>query len=128
MLLYPGLIGSTLFTQERKRRGGEFDAQFKVSNDFSFDLNGFTSLLDAPNYNRNYMLWLPSHHEWPGSGQAPNSRCYTCFTNGILTSASWAAVPGTNYGVYDMINRPELRNGKRKIHRAGSQSCASIMT
>ena len=102
-VMYPGLVGSTLFTQERTRKGGDFDAQFKVSNDFSFDINGFISKLDAPNYNRNYMLWgdkiLAS-----GAGQAPAAGYKV--TDGVLTSATFPGVAGTNYGVYDEINRP----------------------
>ena len=100
---YPGLIGSTLFTQERTRKGGEFDAQFKVNNDFSFDVNGFISKLDAPNYNRNYMLWGAQILQG-GLGQSPSN--YTV-TNGVLTSATFAPVAGTHYGVYDEIYRPD---------------------
>lgn len=100
---YPGLIGSTLFTQERTRKGGEFDAQFKVSNDFSFDINGFISKLDAPNYNRNYMLW-GDHILGGGAGQAPNPGYVV--KNGVLTSATFPGVAGTTYGVYDEIDRP----------------------
>jgi len=100
---YPGLIGSTLFTQQRTRTGGDFDAQFKVSNDLSFDLNGFTSKLEAPNYNRNYMLW-GDHILQGGAGIAPNAG-YTV-SNGVLTSATFPATAGTNFGVYDEINRP----------------------
>jgi iron complex outermembrane receptor protein len=119
----PGDIGSALFTQTRTRTGGEFDAQFKVSNDFSFDVNGFTSLLEAPNVNRNYLMWL---EEFIGAGdgkaynhigESPNAG-YTV-TNGVLTSATWAGLAGTNYGVYDQISRPNESESARYISLDG---------
>ncbi|MFX8199755.1 hypothetical protein ABTL12_21050, partial [Acinetobacter baumannii] len=40
----------------RERKGGLLRAQFKPSSDVDFTLTGFTSKLDANNYNRNYLI------------------------------------------------------------------------
>jgi len=101
---YPGLIGAAFFEQERKRTGGLIDFQFKPTEDLSFDLNGFISKLDAENYNRNYLEWL-THFVAKGAGQGPDPGYVV--NNGTLTSATFAAVPGTFYGVYDQISRPD---------------------
>jgi iron complex outermembrane receptor protein len=81
---YPSLMGSALFEQTRHRTGGLVSAQFKPSKEFDIVLNGFSSKLDAANYNRNYMFW-GSRIIDSGNGQAPE--------------------PG--YGVYDQISRPD---------------------
>jgi iron complex outermembrane receptor protein len=101
---YPHLIGSALFTQERKRTGGLVDVQLKPNDAVNLDLTGFYSHLDAPNYNRNYLMWA-THFINFGSGQAPNPG-YTV-TNGTLTSATFTGQPGTLYGIYDQISRPD---------------------
>jgi iron complex outermembrane receptor protein len=100
----PNLINSALFEQQRKRTGGLIDAQFKVSNDFSFDVNAFTSEMKAANYNRSYEFWGAQVIN-AGAGQSPNPG-YTV-KNNTLTSATFAPVAGTNYGVYDQISRPD---------------------
>jgi iron complex outermembrane receptor protein len=53
-VLAPAGISASLFEQTRKRTGGAIDLQFKPSRDFSFDINGFSSQLDAANYNRSF--------------------------------------------------------------------------
>ncbi|MBJ7308817.1 TonB-dependent receptor [Rugamonas sp. CCM 8940] len=53
-VLAPSGISATLFEQTRKRTGAAFDLQFKPNKDFTLDLNGFTSSLDAANYNRSF--------------------------------------------------------------------------
>ncbi|HET8898839.1 MAG TPA: TonB-dependent receptor, partial [Rhodanobacteraceae bacterium] len=101
---YPDLLGSVLFNQTRKRTGGVIDLQIKPSNDFWLDLNAFYSKLEADNYNRNYMMWGSHGFVAAGAGLQDG---YTV-KNGVLTSATWDAVPGSNtaYGVYDQISRP----------------------
>jgi iron complex outermembrane receptor protein len=101
---YPGYIGSVLFTQERKRTGGLFDVEFKASDDVTVDGQFFSSLLNASNYNRNYILWLTNFLA-KGKGQAPNPGYVV--SNGTLTSASFSPTAGTAYGVYDQISRPD---------------------
>ncbi|WP_304359579.1 TonB-dependent receptor [Collimonas fungivorans] len=100
----PNLINSALFEQQRKRTGGLIDVQFKLSNDFSFDVNAFTSEMKAANYNRSYEFWGAQVIN-AGAGQSPNPG-YTV-KNNTLTSATFAPVAGTNYGVYDQISRPD---------------------
>ena len=95
----PGLLGSTLFEQTRDRKGGLVAVQFKANDDLTFGLSGFSSDLQANNYNRNFMLW---GGHFAGS-QAPEPG-YTV-ENGVLTDATYAGVAGTDYAVYDMIYR-----------------------
>jgi iron complex outermembrane recepter protein len=101
---YPALIGAAFFEQERKRKGGLIDFQWAPTDDLSFDLQGFASKLEAANYNRNYLTWQ-THFMALGGGQAPLPG-YTV-RNNTLVAASFAAVPGTLYGVYDQISRPD---------------------
>ncbi len=95
----PGLVGSTLFEQVRDRTGGLLEVQFRPSDNLTLGLSGFLSDMDANNYNRNFMLW---------GGHFANSQAplpgYTV-ENGVLTNATYAGVPGTDYAVYDMIYR-----------------------
>jgi iron complex outermembrane receptor protein len=101
---YPSLIGAAYFTQKRERKGGLLDIEFKPTDELRFDLNGFFSKLDAANYNRNYLEWL-THFVNKGAGQSPDPGYVV--TNGTLTKANFSAVPGTLYGVYDQISRPD---------------------
>src|SRR5579872_4398095 len=101
---YPHLIGSALFDQERKRTGGLLNVQLKPSDAVDLDLSGFYAKLQAPDYNRNYLQW-DTHFVNFGAGQSPNPG-YTV-ANNTLTSATFANVPGTLYGIYDQISRPD---------------------
>src|SRR5690606_31220406 len=53
--LYPNLAGAVFFEQERTRKGGVIDFQVRPSENLTFGVNAFYSLLEADNYNRNYM-------------------------------------------------------------------------
>lgn len=102
-VFYPGLMGSALFEQQRKRTGGLISAQFKPTDNFTFSLTGFSSKMKADNYNRNYMLW-GSRILAQGAGQAPNPGYVV--RNNTLVSATFAADPLRQYGIYDQISRP----------------------
>ncbi|HEL3810699.1 TonB-dependent receptor [Stenotrophomonas maltophilia] len=95
----PGLLGSTLFEQTRKRTGGLVSLQFKPTDDLSFVLSGFSSKLEANNYNRNFMMYGNSF----AKSQAPDPGYVV--KDGVLTQASYKGMPDTNYAVYDMIYR-----------------------
>jgi iron complex outermembrane receptor protein len=101
---YPHEMDVAFFEQKRQRNGGLVDVEFQPADNLTFDASGFYSKLNATNYNRSYVLWNTNFVQ-SGSGQAPNPG-YT-ITNGTLTSATWSAVPGTTYGVYDQISRPD---------------------
>jgi iron complex outermembrane recepter protein len=101
---YPTEIGAALFTQRRERNGGMADIEFKPTDDLTLDLSAFSSRLIASNYNRNYLLWS-THFVNSGFGQAPDPG-YVVQDN-TLTKASFTGVPGTFYGVYDQISRPD---------------------
>ncbi len=95
----PGLLGSTLFEQTRTRKGGLLTVEFKPLDNLSLALSGFSSELEANNYNRNYMMWGNSF----AKVQAPNPG-YT-ITDGVLSNATYAGVADRPYAVYDMIYR-----------------------
>ncbi|HLZ96647.1 MAG TPA: TonB-dependent receptor [Steroidobacteraceae bacterium] len=101
---YPHDIGAAFFTQTRERNGGLLDVEFKPADNDTLDLTAFSSRMLASNYNRNYLLW-GTHFINAGSGQAPLPG-YTIAGN-TLTSATFAPVAGTDYGVYDQISRPD---------------------
>jgi iron complex outermembrane recepter protein len=101
---YPTEIGAAFFTQRRQRNGGMADIEFKPSDDVTLDLSGFSSKLTATNYNRNYLLWS-THFVNFGAGQSPDPGYVV--QNNTLTSATFAPVAGTFYGVYDQISRPD---------------------
>ena len=99
---YPRSIGAALFEQERKREGGLIEVQFKPNSDTSLSLTGYTSTLNATNYNRNYLLHAPFFLD-EGKGQAPAPGYVV--RNNTLVSATFPAQGGF-YGTYDMISRP----------------------
>jgi iron complex outermembrane receptor protein len=110
---YPNLLGSALFEQKRERKGGLLDFEWAPADNLSFDLSGFSSKLDASNYNRNYMLW-GSHFINGGQGQAPDPGYVV--RNGTLVSANFTADPTRQYGIYDQISRPDESSNSRYIN------------
>jgi iron complex outermembrane recepter protein len=101
---YPVEIGEAYFTQKRERNGGMIDIEFKPLDSLTLDLSGFASKLNASNYNRNYLMWS-THFLNLGNGQGPDPG-YVVQGN-TLTQANFTGVPGTLYGVYDQISRPD---------------------
>ncbi|TKR29372.1 TonB-dependent receptor [Luteimonas gilva] len=110
-VLYPNLLGAVLFEQERTRKGGVLDAQFKPTDNLTLGLNAFYSKLEADNYNRNYMLWTSQF----ASNVAPLPGYK--IVDGVLTNATYANQPGstTPYGVYDQISRPGAASESKYI-------------
>ncbi len=101
---YPSQIGSAAFTQTSKREGGLFDAQFKPTRDFSWDVNGFFSHFNGTNFDTNFMASPLNEIE---GGNIPTS--YTV-KNNTLVAASFPnidyASTGAFPGVRDSIYRP----------------------
>ena len=98
-LKIPGLLGSTLFEQTRERKGGLISLQFKPTDTLTLGLEGFSSKLEANNYNRNFMMFGANF----AKTQAPDPGFVV--KDGVITNATYSGKPGTNYGVYDMIYR-----------------------
>ncbi|HTM28323.1 MAG TPA: TonB-dependent receptor, partial [Rhodanobacter sp.] len=97
----PSLMGNVLFTQQRKRKGGSVDVQFKPADNVTVNLNGFYSKMDANNFNRNYMMWA-THFVHGATNLNPGY----VVRNNTLTNASFApSNDATNYGIYDQISR-----------------------
>jgi iron complex outermembrane recepter protein len=100
----PDLIGAAYFTQERERKGGLVRAQFKPTRDVDLTLTGFSSKMDADNYNRNYLLA-------PRAGLINSSTIsdYAIATdnngNKTLTKATFNWATPSTAGYYDMISR-----------------------
>ncbi|CAM4080342.1 TonB-dependent receptor [Roseateles saccharophilus] len=104
-VLYPNLMGSAYFTQDRERKGGVVSAQIKPTNDVDVTLTAFSSTMDANNYNRNYMLAVPWALQATGAN-APTLKSYTVNpASNILTSADLTYATPTKVGVYDLISR-----------------------
>jgi iron complex outermembrane receptor protein len=104
---YPNAIGSALFEQTRERSGGLLTVQLKPNKDVKLDITGFTSKMDAWNYNRNYLVW-PSRILSQGEGQAPDAG-YTV-RSGTLVGATFSnkgtAADKKQYVIVDQILRP----------------------
>jgi iron complex outermembrane receptor protein len=104
---YPRLIGSSLFEQERHRKGGLVDVQWKPNKDVSLDATFFSSKMDASNYNRNFMIDMLGSGGI-GSGVSPSTYSVK---NGTLVAASFpnqgTADKPLRYGIVDNI----VRNG-----------------
>lgn len=101
---YPVLIGAALFQQKRQRNGGLMDVEWQMNDAVNIEASGFYSKLTATNLNDNYLMWVQNGFFHDGNGQVPSSYAVQ---NGTLTSATWAPVAGTFYGVYDQISRPD---------------------
>jgi iron complex outermembrane receptor protein len=121
----PYQMGSALFTQERKRYGGFLNMEFKPSDAVGFDLSGFYAKLEAPNYNRNYLLWGnhfinqgagAENASVPGLGLQPGY----VVQNNTLVSATFAGVPKTLYPIYDQISRPDASSDSAFINLDGN--------
>ena len=123
----PFQMGSAYFTQERKRAGGLLNVEWKPSDAVGFDLSGFYANLQAPNYNRNYLLWA-NHFINDGNGVAgangsvPGLGIQPGYVvqNNTLVSANFAGVPGTAYGVYDQIDRPDASANSMFVNLDGN--------
>ncbi|MBS0591374.1 MAG: TonB-dependent receptor [Proteobacteria bacterium] len=123
-VFYPNLPGAALFTQERTRKGGIVDIEWKPTDSLTFDLNAFYSHINETNYNRNFMLWNGGNGIL-GSNNAAAAAALQNYTvkNNILTSAQFASVaPGganADYGIYDMISRPDEAQSSRYVSLDG---------
>lgn len=78
-LLFPALIGSALFEQERIRSGGNIGFQFRPNDQVDVNVTGLYSRFEADNTNQNYIAW--GTRALAGEGGQP-----TCPPSGSLTN------------------------------------------
>ncbi len=83
----PGLLGSTLFEQTRERKGGLGRSPVQAQRRPDLGVSGFSSDMDANNYNRNFMLWGSNF----ARGKAPNPGYVV--KDGVLTRPRTPASP-----------------------------------
>jgi iron complex outermembrane receptor protein len=134
-------LGAAFFEQERKRTGGLIDLQFKPNDSVNLDLSGFYSKLEAPNFNRNYLLWN-THYINFGNNLTPTPTTVPTapnqlpavpdpgyvVVNNTLTNAHFTGVAGTNYGVYDQISRPDESASSDFVNLDGSFRLSDQLT
>jgi iron complex outermembrane receptor protein len=109
-VLFPGLIGSALFQQDRVRTGFNFGAQFRPSDTIDFNLTGLYSKFDADNINANYMAW---GSRAVGRGNPLTNAVIqgnTVVAGTISSDANGTADFGVVYDAIDRIAHSESRN------------------
>lgn len=101
-LLAPSLIGSSLFTQTRERKGANFAIQYAPTDKLDVNITGLYSKMDADNFNQNYMAWISQKI---GALGTPGSQfTVTKADNGTAVAGTFNAVGG-NGVVFDAIDR-----------------------
>ncbi|MDP9123588.1 MAG: TonB-dependent receptor [Pseudomonadota bacterium] len=104
---YVNLMGAALFTQDRDRKGGAVTVEFKPTSDIDLSLSGFSSKMDANNYNRNFMMtpfWALDDTRHAGNLPTITNAKIEPSTN-VLTSVDYSFAQPTVVGVYDLISR-----------------------
>jgi iron complex outermembrane recepter protein len=118
-LLFPSLIGSALFQQERIRSGGNFGLQFRPNDVLDINVTGLYSKFEADNTNQNYIAW--GTRALSGEAEQPACPPTGSLTNRVIQDNTVVAgrVSSSNGGtcgfgvVYDAIKRfatAETRN------------------
>ncbi|MBL6853665.1 MAG: TonB-dependent receptor plug domain-containing protein, partial [Alphaproteobacteria bacterium] len=99
--MYPTLIGSALFLQQRVREGGNVTLEYSPNDAFDIKFQGFYSHLSASNVNNNYMFW--GTNEFATGQNVPSA---WTITNNVITAATFPAKAGVAPMVADFIQRP----------------------
>ena len=121
------LGGTAWFEQERTRKGGLIDVQFKPTSDIMLDLSVFRSHLDAPNINHNFMQSLGRFlaPNWAAK-DFPAGNVSGTVNNGVLTQltgtvpANCGAVCGTmSSAVQEEFSRPVAESQSKFVNLDG---------
>ncbi len=101
-LLVPSLIGSALFQQERERKAFDAALQFRPTDRFELNVNGFWSRFGADNINQNYLAW--GSNALGGGGTLTNTNVVgdTVVAGTIASAGNGTSGRGV---VYDAIDR-----------------------
>ncbi len=125
---YVNLMGSALFTQDRDRKGGAVSVEFKPTDTMDFSLSGFSSKMEANNYNRNFMMtpfWALNDSRHAGNLPTISNITIDPSTN-VLTSVNYTFAAPTVVGVYDLISR-KASASTNYINLDGSWSVTSAL-
>src|SRR5262249_8845930 len=87
-VLFPSLIDSALFQQERERKACDATLQLRPSDRLEINVNGFYSRFGADNINRNYLAW--GHQAIGGGGTLTN----TTIEGDTAVAGTIASTPG----------------------------------
>ncbi|WP_034160149.1 TonB-dependent receptor [Sphingomonas sp. ERG5] len=101
--LFPTLIGSALFKQDRERYGGNIGIQFRPSDALEINVTGLYSRFNANNLNLNYLAW-PERALGSGGTVTNPTIVNGVAVAGTVTSSNNAA-SGARAVVYDAIDR-----------------------
>lgn len=96
--VFPALIGSALFEQERERWGVNVGLQMR-SDTLEANVTGLYSKFGADNFNQNYLAW--GSNALGGGGRLSNG----VVQNGTVVSGRIDSIPGGRAVVYDAIDR-----------------------
>ena len=121
------LGGTAWFQQERTRNGALVDFQFKPSKDLNFDITAFSSKLDAPNSNANF---LQASGRFLGASWAaptfPAANITGTVNNGFVNSIA-ATVPANcepcktmSGSVQEIFARPVAESSSKFVNLDGS--------
>ena len=129
------LGGTAWFEQERTRKGAMVDFQFKPSKDLTFDITAFSSKLDAPNINHNFMQ--ASGRFLGNSWTAPTfpaANVSGAVSNGIITQLA-ATVPancvpcaGMSGSIQEIFGRPIAESSSRFLNLDGKYRLSDAFT
>lgn len=96
----PSLIGSALFQQQRERKGGNIEIQFRPSDQIDFSISGLWTRFGADNVNANFLAW---NSNALGAGATLTNE--TVVGDTILAGTISNPGPGGRGAVYDTISR-----------------------
>ncbi|MBB5518735.1 TonB-dependent receptor [Amphiplicatus metriothermophilus] len=96
----PTLIGSALFQQERERKGGNVEIQFRPSDALEVNISGLWTRFGADNVNANYLAWA-SNALGAGAGLTGETVIEDTIVAGTIANPG----PGGRGAVYDTISR-----------------------
>lgn len=136
----PTSMGAALFQQERHRKGGLVTIQLKPSQDVDLSLTGFSSKMDAANYNNNFLYLNDNDGHSAGAltevraGRATLAPGYTVTEVGgvrTLTKATFnATTAGTPFwsGEVDAISRPTSAASSNYVNLDGKWKVNDALT
>jgi iron complex outermembrane recepter protein len=99
--LFPDIINTSYFQQERKKEGGDFAIEWKPTSQWDIKFDGFYDYMNAPNFNQGDLTAI---NNLVNNGVAPTS---STVSNGVLTSATFPGSAAYGQPGINDIYRPD---------------------